>query len=226
MIRACSHLIGDHTLVLTLQNGLGNIEILGQYVPHERLFAGVTIFGTELLTPGKIQALGTGTVELMRVDGQESETLKQLVDTLNLAGMNVTVSKDVIKTIWSKVAFNSALNPLCALMESTVGQVGSYGEINIVIDGIVSEIVAVGLAEGVEIKHAHIVNMVKNVFDPKMSGNHYPSMCQDMENGRQTEIDYLNGEIVRRGDKHGIAVPYNRLITHLIRLKEQTRLYK
>ena len=223
MIHSCQQLIGEHTMVLTLQNGLGNIETLEKYVPKDRLIAGVTTFGTELLKPGTIQALGTGIVQIMQVDGKESKEIQAIADAMNEAGLNVEISPNALISIWNKVAFNCVLNTLCTLMKNTVGSVGSYSQIEKVIDDIVSEIILVAEKENITLNKQQITNMIITVFDPNMSGNHLPSMLQDMENGRPTEIDYLNGAIVKKAEEHQIPVPTNRLITHLIKMMEETR---
>jgi len=223
MLASCENLIGKGTLVLTLQNGLGNIETLEKYVPRDRVIAGVTTFGTELLGPGKIQALGSGSVQITQVDGKETKEIQQIAKIMNEAGMNAEVSADALISIWNKVAFNCVLNTLCTLMHDTVRAVGSYSQINKVIEDIVGEIILVAEKEGVRLDKEEITNMITEVFDPRMSGNHLPSMVQDMENGRKTEIDYLNGAIVRKGEQYGIPVPVNRMITHLIKMMEEIR---
>ena len=88
---------------------------------------------------------------------------------------------------------------------------------------IVDEIVLVARAENVLLEKNEIVKMIMNVFDPSMAGNHLPSMFQDMENGRKTEIDYLNGAIVKKADIYQIPVPVNRLISHLIKMMEEIK---
>lgn len=223
MVNSCKQLIGENTRVLTLQNGLGNIENLEKYVPRDRLIAGVTTFGTELLGPGKIQALGSGEVQIMQVNGEITNEIREIATIMNQAGLNVEISPDVFVSIWKKVAFNCVLNPLCTLMGSTVGTVGSYTAINEVIHQIIDEIILVAQAERVKLEKSEIVEMITNVFDPSMSGNHIPSMLQDIENGRKTEIDYLNGAIVKRAESYRIPVPVNLLISNLIQMMEETR---
>jgi len=223
MVRSCQQLVGNHTRVLTLQNGLGNIETLEKYVSRNRLIAGVTTFGTELLKPGTIQALGSGNIQIMQADGKVTKEIQNITDTMNGAGMNVEISPNALISIWNKVAFNCVLNTLCTLMKNTVGAVGSYSQIEQVIADIVDEIVLVAEKENISLNKQEIINMIIHVFDPNMAGNHLPSMLQDMENGRPTEIDYLNGAIVKKAEAYQIPVPTNRLIMHLIKMMEETR---
>lgn len=223
MVNRCQKLIGTNTRILTLQNGLGNVETLEKYVPANQIIAGVTTFGTELLGPGKIQALGSGEVQIMQVDVEDTKDVQRIANTMNEAGMNVEISKNVMVSIWNKVAFNCVLNTLCTLMNDTVSAVGSYSRVDEVINDIVDEIILVAEKEKVYLNKDEIINMISTVFDPKMSGNHLPSMLQDMVNGRRTEIDYLNGAIVQKAEKYNIPVPVNRLIAHLIKMMEEIR---
>jgi len=223
MLSSCKKIIGEKTRVLTLQNGLGNIETLEKYVTQDRVLAGVTTFGTELIGPGKIQALGSGAVQITQADGKITEEVQQIAAIMNDAEMNAEVSANALTSIWNKVAFNCVLNTVCTLMNDTVSAVGNYSQVNEVIEAIIEEIILVAEKEEIRLNKEEITNMITEVFDPRMSGNHLPSMVQDMENGRKTEIDYLNGAIVSKGEQHDIPVPINRMITHFIKMMEEIR---
>lgn len=223
IISDCLHLVNDETYVLTLQNGVGNIEILEKFFPSHQILAGVTTYATELLGPGKVQMLGSGDSLIMQADGKESETVKKLTKELNDAGMRITLSADTCISIWEKLAFNCVLNTLCTLTQSPVGQVGSYKDIDEVINPIVDEVTTVAHAEEIYISKDSILKMIKTAIEPSQSGHHIPSMMQDVLNGRQTEIDYINGAVVRIAKKHHLSVPNNQLITHLIKMLEGIR---
>lgn len=223
MMRSCQHLINENTYILTLQNGLGNTEILEQYVSKNQLIAGVTTFGSRLLGPGKIQALGSGVTEIMKVDRLKTLELINIDKAMSEAGMNSTVSPNVLISIWNKVAINCTLNTLCTLVSSPIIDLAHYNGIEEVMKGIVTEIVEVAEAEKVQLNGDKIMETLQELFDPAKTGNHLPSMLQDMQNGRKTEIEYLNGAIVKIAEKHNISVPNNRLISHLICMMEEIR---
>lgn len=226
MIDACKHLINKNTYILTLQNGLGNIETLEKYVSKDQLIAGVTTFGSRLLGPGRIEALGTGIVEIMKVDRLRNLQLENINKAMSEAGMNSAISANVLVSIWNKVAINCTLNTLCTLVGSPIIDIGKYSGIEEVMKGIVNEIVEVAAAEKIELDNDKIMEMLQQLFDPAKTGNHLPSMLQDMQNGRKTEIEYLNGAIVKIAEKYNIAVPNNSLISHLISMMEKTRSLK
>src|SRR5699024_9290927 len=224
MIKSCRHLVNEDTYVLTLQNGIGNLETLQQFFANSQLLSGVTTFATELLGPGEIQALGSGDTRIMQVNAKEISTLNHIVDIMNQSGMHTKISQDVYKSIWEKVAFNCVLNPLCTLMNHSVATVGKYEKIQDVMKGIVDEVILVAQAEGIYINRKSILSMIEGAFSPSLSGRHLTCMLQDVMNGRASEIDYLKGAIMRKGEKHGIAVTYNELITHLIKMLESVKI--
>lgn len=223
LIGSVRHLITDTTVVLTLQNGLGNIEAIAHVVPTDRIVAGVTTLGTELLGPGRIRSLGDGDTHVMQADGQQGSTVQTVLAAFRGSTITVDVSPDVQTMIWSKVAFNSVLNTLCSLMSCPVSALPAYPEFWAVAGGIIDEIVQVAAAENVKVDGAKVRETIAGATDPEMSGHHLPSMLQDLINGRPTEIEHLNGEIVLRGRRHDIATPHNELIWHLIRMAEATR---
>jgi 2-dehydropantoate 2-reductase len=219
---AASGAIGPDTLVLTLQNGLGNIEVLRSYVPPARLLAGTTTFGTELLGPGHIRALGSGETVLGALGPGSSGYAERMVLTLSAAGLPTRVTPDVLSVVWAKVAFNCVMNSLCAIASIPVSALALYGGFDALAGSILREVAAVAAAEGVTIDTAAALRVMKAQFDPAASGDHLASTLQDLMNGRPTEIDHLNGAIASRAAAQGIDAPLNALITQLIRLLEAT----
>jgi 2-dehydropantoate 2-reductase len=220
MLLKCRHLIGEETYVLTLQNGLGIIDTILKHVQKERLIAGITTYAVELHAPGKIRACGTGYNKLMLMTGKQTNELKEIVNIMNQAKLNTEITEDILTSIWYKLAFNAVLNPLCTLMESTVASVGSYSNIQDVIRSIIDEIILVAEKEGIMLKHEKILNMIEEVFPKEVSGDHVPSMLQDIRNRRKTEIEFLNGAIMKKGQLYQVPTPNNTLLYHLIKMKE------
>lgn len=214
--------IGPSTLVLTLQNGLGNIEALRSYVPPERLLAGTTTFGTELLGPGHIRALGSGETVLGALGPGSSDHAERTVATLSAAGLPSRVTDDALGVIWAKVAFNCVMNSLCSIASIPVSALAGYDGFDAVASSILREVAAVAAAEGVAVDTAAALRLMKAQFDPAASGSHLASTLQDLMNGRRTEIAHLNGAIAARALEHGFEAPLNALITQLIELLEAT----
>jgi 2-dehydropantoate 2-reductase len=238
---AATGAIGPSTLVLTLQNGLGNVEALLAHVPADRLLAGTTTLGTELLGPGHIRALGSGETVLGPLPADfppaagppgaagsnapgaaATEAAELIACTLAEAGMSVRVSPDALEVIWAKVAFNCVMNTLCSIASIPVSALARYDGFDALASSVLDEIAAVARAEGVIVDTAAALRLMQAQFDPSASGDHLASMLQDLMNGRPTEIAQLNGTIAARAAACGIDAPVNAAITRLVGLLEAT----
>jgi 2-dehydropantoate 2-reductase len=220
---AAAPAIGPRTLVLTLQNGLGNIEALLEHVPRRRILAGTTTLGTELLGPGHIRALGSGETVLGALT-PGSDSPERTVAALASAGILARVTHDALGAIWSKVAFNCVLNSLCAIASIPVSALALYDGFESLAGSILDEVAAVAVAsDGVTVDADAALALMRAQFSPSASGDHLASTLQDLINGRPTEIAHLNGAVAERATAHGLAAPANALITHLVRLLEATR---
>lgn len=219
---AAAAAIGPQTVVLTLQNGLGNIEALRSYAPAGRLLAGTTTLGTELLRPGHIRALGSGETVLGALGPGPSDYAERIGLALSAAGIATRVTADALGVIWAKVAFNCVMNSLCAIASIPVSALALFDGFDALAGAVLGEVAAVAAAEGVLVDTAAALRVMKAQFDPAASGDHLASMLQDLMNGRPTEIAHLNGAIADRARAHGIPAPVNVLITELIGLLEAT----
>lgn len=218
---AAAAAIGPRTVVLTLQNGLGNIEALLAHVPRGRLLAGTTTLGTELLGPGRIRALGSGETVLGGF-GPSSFHPERTVAALRDAGLESRVTEDPLGAIWAKVAFNCVMNSLCAIASIPVSALSRFSGFDALAGSILDEIAVVASAEGVTVDRAAILALMKAQFSPSASGDHLASTLQDLMNLRPTEIAHLNGAIASRAAARGLAAPVNALITQLFGLLEAT----
>jgi 2-dehydropantoate 2-reductase len=218
--------IGPSTLVLTLQNGLGNIEALLAHVPAGRLLAGTTTLGTELLGPGHIRALGSGETVLGSlpgaVGGVGTEPAERIALALYGAGISVRISPSALEVIWAKVAFNCVMNSLCSIASIPVSALARYSGFDALAGSVLDEVAAVARAEGVTVDTAAALRLMHAQFDPSASGDHLASMLQDLMNGRPTEIAHLNGAIAARAAARGIDAPVNTTVSRLIGLLEAT----
>ena len=220
--------IGPSTLVLTLQNGLGNIEALLAHVPADRLLAGTTTLGTELLGPGHIRALGSGETVLGPLPGAAGGRPARRAppsgsrSALAEAGISVRTSPNALEVIWAKVAFNCVMNSLCSIASIPVSALARYDGFDALAGSILDEVAAVARAEGVTVDTAAALRLMHAQFDPSASGDHLASMLQDLMNGRPTEIAHLNGAIAARAAARGIDAPVNAAISRLVGLLEAT----
>ncbi|WP_057771101.1 2-dehydropantoate 2-reductase [Lactobacillus selangorensis] len=214
--------IGKNTAVLCLMNGLGNVDVIEQYVKKQHIIVGVTLWTSELVGPGHISFTGSGSIGLQNIDPREQDRAAKVVSLLNAAGLNATLSTDVTTDIWKKACVNGTLNSLCTLLDCNIEEFGQLKEAPQMAREILNEFAAVAKLENVTIDVDEILTSLQKLGDTSQAGAHYPSMHQDLiQHHRKTEIDFLNGYVAKKGKANGIATPYNTLVTQLVHAKEQ-----
>lgn len=217
-LKSASHLIGPETLVMTLQNGLGNVEALAPVVSLTQILVGMTTWPADLIRPGEVHSHGEGMVSTMFADGTQRPTLNPVVAALESAGLNCRVDNAVWKAIWEKVAFNTALNSLCTVTGCTVDQIGASPEgLKMAMD-VASEVVTVAHSQNVQADLTHVKSTMIHAITHHCG--HKPSMLQDLLAGRRTEIDALNGAVVEYAKQSNLATPHTAMLLHLVRLME------
>jgi 2-dehydropantoate 2-reductase len=150
-----------------------------------------------------------------------AEAIEQLADACTRAGMPAQAVADARGPQWRKVIFNAATNPIGALTGLTHGRVCERPDLRRLVSGLVDEGTAVAAAQGIELD-ADPEDLIDHAAKPEVAYDHKASMLQDVEARRATEIDYLNGGIVRFGDEHGVPTPLNRAIWALVKGLEQS----
>lgn len=218
--RAFRDVAGLATIALTLQNGLGNEAILRKHFGVERTAAGVTSQGATFLEPGKIRHAGKGPTHLGMADGR-NEKLEPLAVLLGAAGFETHIEADVSSLVWSKLVINVGINALTAFVNQPNGRLLDTEETRALMADLVAEAVAVAKASGVRLTYADPLQTVMDVA--KKTGANRSSMLQDFDRGRESEIDFINGAIVREAALLGVSVPVNATVTRLIRAIERLR---
>ncbi len=201
--------------VATVQNGLGNEEVLAAHV--ERVIRGTTFPAGKLLEPGHVQWDVQGDTTFgpydERVDLAEVE---RLADACTRAGMPANAVADARGPQWRKVIFNASTNPIGALTGLTHGRVCERPDLRALVSGLVAEGKAVAAAQGIELD-SDPEELIDHAAKPEVAYDHKASMLQDVEARRTTEVDYLNGGIARFGQEHGVPTPLNEAIWALVK---------
>jgi 2-dehydropantoate 2-reductase len=202
--------------VATVQNGIGNEEVLARHV--ERVIRGTTFPAGKLLAPGHVQwdVKGDTTFGPFEPRPAPSAEIERLAEACTRAGMPTRAVADARGPQWRKVIFNSATNPVGALTRLTHGRVCERPELRRVVSGLVDEGKAGAAAQGIELD-ADPEELIDHAAKPEVAYDHKASMLQDVEARRPTEIDYLNGGIVRFGEEHGVPTPLNAAIWALVK---------
>ncbi len=214
-MRGSMPLIGGDTYVLTLQNGLGNLEAIAEAVGPGRVLGGTTSHGSTLLGPGEIRHAGVGLTVVGALERGSRDMAEKVVDTFNGAGLHTRVSSDVRSDIWGKVLVNLGINALTALTSLRNGQLLEVPELRCLMRLAMEEGMRVATADGVDLGPLDHVAHVYEVAEATAANR--SSMLQDVERGRRTEIDALNGAVVGLGERLGVETPVNSALTALVK---------
>jgi 2-dehydropantoate 2-reductase len=179
---------------------------------------GVTNHGATLLGPGHIRHAGWGKTAIGELDGKVTDRITRLAQVFTKAGIETEVSSNIHHLIWNKLFVNVGINAVAALTGLKNGRLLDYPETLRVMEGLVSEAVAVARKKGIPIE-GNPIETVKAVAEATRENR--CSMGQDIDNRRKTEIDAINGAVVREAERLGIAVPYNQMITDLVKVIEK-----
>lgn len=225
--RVIGPFVGPDALVVSLQNGLGNAEVLAEGVGKEKCAAGRVIFGAEIVAPGRVRVtvcaddvvIGPA---LPQAGAALRHSIARAVATIKEAGIPCRAVDDVHPYLWAKAFYNCALNPLGALLGVSYGRLHDNPHTRHIMDGVIREAFAVATRKGVDLPwkdaDAYLHDFYTRLLPP--TRHHRPSMLQDLERGRRTEIDALNGKIVAYGRETGIPTPCNEVLTQLIHFCE------
>jgi len=202
--------LAEDGLALTLQNGMGNRELLAGTLGQPRVALGVTTTGATLLGPGLARAGGEGVISV-----EAHPRLRPLKDALRGAGFNVQVVNDADALVWGKLVINAAINPLTALLRVPNGELLQRPAAHKMMGVLAREAAAVATAQGIHLPFKDAMQAAEDVAR-KTASNH-SSMFQDIRRGAPTEIDAICGAITKTGEKLGVSTPVNRVCWHLTR---------
>lgn len=217
-IASVAHLADDPTTrVLTLQNGLGNVEAIATVFAQDRILWGVTDFPADLLPPNRVASHGTGHVWLGGVTSTAHEAAPGVAALLSRAGLAAQADAGVEVAVWEKVAFNAALNALATLTNRTVGGL-DMPEGRRIATHVADETIATAAAAGIALDRSRLFTKIDHALANHRG--HRPSMLQDRLAGRKTEIESINGAIVAAARTHGVATPVTATLADLVRMTE------
>ncbi len=207
--RQLTSCLAEDGLALTLQNGLGNREILSESLGLGRVALGVTTTGATLLGPGLVRLGGEGTISL-----EAHPRLAALEAMLRAAGFAINVVADARSLLWGKLVVNAAINPLTALLRVPNGELLQRPTARFLMGELAREAAAVARAQGVSLPFEAPGSAAEEVA--RRTAANRSSMLQDVLRGAPTEIDAICGAIVHSGQAAGMPAPLNRVMWHLV----------
>lgn len=218
--RDIKDIVTDKTYVLSLQNGIGNVQILNDHFGPERVIAGITNHGSTLLDVGKVRHAGRGETIIGTANGRVLGEIRNVATLLSKAGFETKISKDIESVIWSKLIVNVGINALTAITRLANGRLIDFEETRSLMRLSVQEAVKVVKRKRIKLAYDDAIQKVETVC--KATGENISSMLQDVLHKKRTEIDFINGAVVRQAKALGIPTPVNEALTNLVKTIEST----
>jgi 2-dehydropantoate 2-reductase len=210
---------GSDGAVMTLQNGMGNADVIAEFIDPDRILAGTTSHGATLLDAGHIRhaGIGTTTIGSWATSDRGFQRAGQIAEFFNQAAIETESVQDVRSVVWNKLLINVGINAITALSGIKNGQLLDQRATRELSRAAVEEAMRVARSQQVKIKEDAVAIVFKVA---EATGANRSSMGQDVDNKRQTEIAAINGFIVREAERLGLEVPVNRTLTALIQTVE------
>lgn len=214
-IKEAKSIIGTNTVVLSLQNGLDNVNKISKIVSRKKIIAGVTTHGAFFSKPGVIKHTGSGETILGELDGKKTERIKHIADLFNEAGIETNISTNIVREIWIKAIINSSINPLSTFFQCKNGYLLENPILENLVERICKESTDVANSEGIHLSYQEMIKKTKKVI--RNTSENYSSMVQSFKKGGKTEIDSINGKIVDLGKRNGVKTPINETLVRSIK---------
>ena len=217
-LRAAAPMIGPETLLLSFQNGLGNVEKLLEAADPNRVVGGVTSQGATEIEPGVIHHAGRGDSFIAGIPGERPTGLARIKELLDGAGIHTGLAEDLEGLLWGKLLINAGINALTAVFRLPNGGLLASDEIRAIMGDVVQEAAAVAEARGIRLPYADPRAKVEEVA--RKTATNLSSMLQDVRKKRKTEIGAINGAIVREAAALDLPVPVNALLVRIVKAIE------
>jgi len=223
-IKELKSLVKENTFLILAQNGYGNYETAKKYIPAKNILLGRIIFGSKIIKSGVAKiTVNADDVVIGQPENLGNEKLiRSLVKEIKNSGIPTRYSPEVYQILWDKILYNCALNPLGAILECSYGELAENKETRWIMNKIIIEIFKTTKMNNIKLKWKTAKEYIDFFYEKLIppTKEHFPSMYYDLKSGKKTEIDALNGAVVKLAENKKIKVPVNKTITKLIKFKE------
>lgn len=220
LINYARPIIGEDSSVLTLQNGIGNVEIISELLRGQNVFAGITSQGANLVEPGILHHAGFGETVIGSLDGRLTSQLREIRNLFNEVDIPTRLSRDIKGALWSKLIINVGINALTAITRLRNGQLLEFEGMRAVMRQAVTEAAKVAKRKRIKLQFDDPLAKVEAVC--QATAKNISSMLGDVLRKKRTETDFINGVIVRQGESLGISVPANSILVDLVKTIESS----
>ncbi len=225
------HLLSPGGVVVSMQNGVGNVELLIERLGAARVLGARVIFGAEVVSPGVVRAtvfaepVAIGPAPVLQ--GVQTAWLEdragEMASVLSAAGIPAHSCADIMPYLWTKLFYNAALNPLGALLRFDYGALAADPDLRAIMDGVIDEAFAVAARTGVALAFRSACDYRAHFYGKLLppTATHRPTMLYDLERRGRTEIAAINGKVAELAERLGMRADANRMLTRLIRARER-----
>lgn len=219
-VRNAQSLFAPQTVAISFQNGLGNEEAIGEVIGMANVIGGLTAQGASMAGPGVVQNYSNLPSYIGEIDGRVTSRVERIARAFTEAGLQTSVSQNVKQDIWKKLMANIAVSPSCALADQKIKEVIAVPEMREIMFDALDEAALVAQAEGIALNVEESRAMLSQIVGSGGTGDNKSSLCVDVLNQRKTEIDFINGMIVKLGKQHGIPTPVNKTLVAAVKALE------
>lgn len=218
-LESIKHILSKDITVLTMQNGLGNKELIEEFVDESQIIIGMTGFPADNKGPAEVESHGSSFTGIIDANGTITERTIQIGNEITKAGLNCKVTEEVFQFIWEKVSFNAAVNSLTTVTQLIQGHMADNGGRNLAYK-VAKEGIEVANKKGIAASYDRVKEMLDHAFVDHY--NHKPSMLQDLLAEKKTEVEFINGAIAAQARMVGITAPINETLYEIISILQET----
>ena len=215
-IKQAKKIINENTTVLSLQNGLDNIDRIKKYIKAEKIIAGVTTHGAFFSEPGLIRHTGIGITVVGELNNKKTNRINVIKNNFNKCGIETTISKNIFEELWYKAIINSSINPLTTIFRCKNGYLLKNPILKKLTGKICEESTRIGNSEGFDVSYKNVLEKTFDVI--KKTSDNYSSMLQSIKKGSKTEIGSINGKLVEYGKKNNVETFLNEVLIYSVSL--------
>lgn len=217
-LRANRGMIGDHTYVMTLQNGSGHEDIISEFVSQEHIIIGTTEDNGAILAPGRVRRGGSGRTNIGMLSEDKENQLSKIKENFDACGFDTLIHENILKLIWEKLLTNVSLSAVTGILQTEMGFISANPHAWILTERLVREAVGVASGLGLDFDEAEILDKIRT--NSQNSPNGVTSICADLRNGRKTEVDTISGSVVRAAKRCQIPAPSHEFLVELVHAME------
>ena len=219
--RSIRHLLHENSVCISFQNGLGNEEVIADEVGADKVLGGLTAMAGQLLGPGRIRDFSRVPSYIGEMHGGQSERVASIAEKLTCSGLETHISEDIFSEIWKKLLGNISMSAVSGLTNLTSATIMSIPELKPVCLQAMEEAVKVAVASGIKLDREAVLRGMELISQSGGTGDNKSSLCVDLLNHRQTEVDSIYGGVIKLAEEKGIGTPTLKVLHALVKGVEQ-----